>query len=66
MHNVIRGLNAVASVVLGWNGDAVASVALIGTDPELGRANSAAALALLRVCDRLSLDAGAPDLRIAA
>jgi hypothetical protein len=66
MHNVIRGLYAAASVVLGWNGEAVASVALIGTDPELGRANNAAALALRRVCDRLSHDAGAPDLRIAA
>jgi DNA-binding IclR family transcriptional regulator len=66
LHNVIPGLYAVASVVLGWNGEAVASVALIGTDPELGRANNAAALALRRVCDRLSHDAGAPDLRIAA
>jgi hypothetical protein len=52
--------------VLGRTGDAVASVALIGTDAELGRADNAAALALRRVCDRLSHDAGAPDLRIAA
>ena len=66
MHTVIRGLYAVASAVLGRNGEAVASVALIGTDPERGHANSAAALALRRVCGRLSHDAGVPDLRIAA
>lgn len=66
MQNVVPGHYAVASVVLGWNGDAVASMALIGTDPELGRANNAAALALRRVCERLSHEAGAPELRIAA
>ncbi len=66
MQNVIPGLYAVASVVLGWNGEAVAAVALIGTDAELGRANNPAALALRRLCDRLSHDAGAPQLQIAA
>ena len=66
MRNVIPGLYAAASVVLGWNGEAVASVALIGTDPDLGRANNPAALALRRACDRLSRNAGAPDLKIAA
>ena len=43
---VIPGLYAAASVVLGWNGDAVAAIALIGPDAELGRQNNPAALAL--------------------
>jgi DNA-binding IclR family transcriptional regulator len=64
--SVIPGLYAAASVVLGWNGEALAAVGLIGTEPDLGRANNPAALALRRLCDRLSRDAGAPEYPIAA
>ena len=64
--SVIPGLFAAASVVLGWNGEAVAAVALIGPDAELARANNPAALALRRLCDRLSRDFGAPALNVAA
>ena len=64
--SVIPGLFGVSSVVLGWNGEAVAAVALIGADAELIRANNPAALALRRLCDRLSREFGAPDLEIAA
>jgi DNA-binding IclR family transcriptional regulator len=63
---VIPGLYAAASVVLGWNGEAVAAIALIGPDAELGRQNNPAALALRELCLRLSREAGAPDLKIAA
>jgi DNA-binding IclR family transcriptional regulator len=63
---VIPGLYATASVVLTWNGEAACAVALIGPDPELARANNAAALALRATCDALSREAGAPDLKIAA
>lgn len=64
--SVIPGLFAAASVVLGWNGEAVAAVALIGADADLARPNNPAALALRRLCDRLSHDFGAPELNIAA
>lgn len=63
---VIPGLYAAASVVLGWNGEAVAAIALIGPDPDLGRQNNPAAIALRDFCARLSREAGAPDLKIAA
>jgi DNA-binding IclR family transcriptional regulator len=63
---VIPGLHAAASVVLGWNGEAAAAVALIGPDPELARPNNAAALALRRLCDRLSRESGSPPLPVAA
>jgi DNA-binding IclR family transcriptional regulator len=63
---VIPGLYATASVVRGWNGEAVAAVALIGSDAELARQNNPAALKLRELCDRLSVEAGAADLKIAA
>jgi DNA-binding IclR family transcriptional regulator len=63
---VIPGLYATASVVRGWNGEAVCAAALIGADAELARQNNPAALKLRALCDRLSLEAGAPDLKIAA
>ena len=63
---VIPGLYATASAVRGWNGEAVCAAALIGSDPELARQNNPAALTLRELCDRLSLDAGAADTRIAA
>jgi len=63
---VIPGLYAAASVVRGWNGEAVCAVALIGADAELARQNNPAALKLRALCDRLSADAGATDTRIAA
>ena len=63
---VIPGLHAAAGVVLGWNGEAAASVVLIGPDAELARPNNAAALALRRLCDRLSRDSGSPPLPVAA
>jgi DNA-binding IclR family transcriptional regulator len=66
VQSVIPGLYASASVVLAWNGEAAAAIVLIGTDPDLSRANNPAALALRRICDRLSRDAGAPDVKIAA
>jgi DNA-binding IclR family transcriptional regulator len=65
-NTVIPGLHAAASVVLGWNGEAVAAVALIGPDAELARSNNSAALALRRLCDRLSRDSGSPPLPVAA
>jgi DNA-binding IclR family transcriptional regulator len=64
--SVIPGLYAAASVVLGWNREAVAAVALIGPDADLARANNPAALALRRLCDRLSADFGVTGLKIAA
>ena len=65
-NSVIPGLAAVSSPVLQWNGQAAASVTLIGPDPELARASHPAAGALRRLCDRLSKDFGARDLRVAA
>jgi DNA-binding IclR family transcriptional regulator len=63
---VIPGLYAAASVVVGSNGDAVAAIALIGPDAELGRQNNRAAILLRELCLRLSHEAGAPELKIAA
>ena len=63
---VIPGLYAAASVVLDWNREAACGVALIGPDAELARANNPAALALRALCDRISRESGAPDLKIAA
>jgi DNA-binding IclR family transcriptional regulator len=63
---VIPGLYATASVVRGWNGEAVCAVALIGSDADLARMNNPPALKLRALCDRLSADAGAKDLKIAA
>jgi len=57
--SVIPGLAAVSSPVLHWNGEAVASVTLIGPDHDLAKANHPAALALKRLCNRLSRDFGA-------
>ena len=63
---VIPGLAAVASPVLQWNGQAAAVVTLIGPDPDLAKASHPAAGALRRMCDRLSKDFGARDLKAAA
>jgi DNA-binding IclR family transcriptional regulator len=65
-NTVIPGLAAVSSPVLQWNGEAAAAVTLIGPDPELARASHPAAGALRRLCDRLSKDFGAKDLKAAA
>jgi DNA-binding IclR family transcriptional regulator len=65
-NTVIPGLAAVSSPVLQWNGEAAAAVTLIGPDPELARASHPAAGALRRLCDRLSKDFGARDLKVAA
>ena len=65
-NTVIPGLSAVSSPVLQWNGQAAAAVTLIGPDPELARASHPAAGALRRLCDRLSKDFGARDLKAAA
>jgi DNA-binding IclR family transcriptional regulator len=65
-NTVIPGLAAAASPVLQWNGQAAAVVTLIGPDPELARASHPAAGALRRLCDRLSKDFGAKDLKAAA
>lgn len=65
-NTVIPGLAAVASPVLQWNGHAAAVVTLIGPDPELAKASHPAAGALRRLCDRLSKDFGARDLKAAA
>ena len=64
--SVIPGLSAIASPVLDWNGEALAAVTLIGTDPELAKPNHPAAPVLRNLCDRLSRDFGAPELRPAA
>jgi DNA-binding IclR family transcriptional regulator len=64
--SVIPGLAAVASPVLQWNGDAAAAVALLSPDRELARANHPAAVALRTLCDRLSKDFGARQLKAAA
>jgi DNA-binding IclR family transcriptional regulator len=63
---VIPGLYATASVVRGWNSEAVCAVALIGSDAELARPNNAPALKLRALCDRLSAEAGAAESKIAA
>jgi DNA-binding IclR family transcriptional regulator len=63
---VIPGLAAVSSPVLQWNGQAAAAVTLIGPDSELAKASHPAAGALRRLCDRLSKDFGAKDLKAAA
>jgi DNA-binding IclR family transcriptional regulator len=65
-NTVIPGLAAVSAPVLQWNGQAAAVVTLIGPDPELARASHPAAGALRRLCDRLSKDFGARDLKAAA
>jgi DNA-binding IclR family transcriptional regulator len=65
-NSVIPGLAAVSSPVLQWNGEAAASVTLIGTDHELARLTHPAALALRRFCDRLSKDFGARQIKVAA
>ena len=64
--SVIPGLAAVSSPVLQWNGEAAATVTLIGPDHELAKASHPAALALRRLCDRLSKDFGARQLKEAA
>jgi DNA-binding IclR family transcriptional regulator len=64
--SVIPGLAAVSSPVLHWNGEAAATVTLIGPDHELARASHPAALALRKLCDRLSKDFGARELQEAA
>jgi DNA-binding IclR family transcriptional regulator len=64
--SVIPGLSAVSSPVLNWNGEAVAAVTLIGTNPELAKPSHAAAQALRQLCERLSREFGAPELRPAA
>jgi len=64
--SVIPGLAAVSSPVLHWNGEAAATVTLIGPDHELARASHPAALALRKLCDRLSKDFGARELKDAA
>jgi DNA-binding IclR family transcriptional regulator len=57
--SVIPGLSAVSSPVLQWNGEAAATVTLIGLDHELAKASHPAAAALRKLCDRLSKDFGA-------
>jgi DNA-binding IclR family transcriptional regulator len=64
--SVIPGLAAVASPVLHWNGDAVAAVALLSRDRELARPNHPGAIALRSLCERLSKDFGARQLKVAA
>jgi DNA-binding IclR family transcriptional regulator len=57
--SVIPGLSAVSAPVLQWNGEAVASVTLIGPDRELAKPGHPAVAVLRRVCDALSRDLGA-------
>lgn len=64
--SVTPGLAAVASPVLQWNGQAAAVVTLIGPDSELAKASHPAAGALRRLCDRLSKDFGARELKAVA
>jgi DNA-binding IclR family transcriptional regulator len=64
--SVIPGLSAIASPVLDLNGEVVAAVTLIGTDPALAKPSHPAAPVLLSLCDRLSREFGAPALRPAA
>ena len=63
---MIPGLAAVACPVLHWNGEAVAAVALLSPDRELARASHHGAVALRTLCDRLSKDFGARQLKEAA
>ena len=63
--SVIPGLSAVSCPVLQWNGEAAAAVTLIGPDRELAKPSHPAAIALKRLCDRLSRDFGA-ELKEAA
>jgi DNA-binding IclR family transcriptional regulator len=63
--SVVPGLSAVSSPVLQWNGEAAASVTLIGLDRELAKPSHPAVGALRRLCDRLSRDFGA-ELKEAA
>src|SRR5918994_6357123 len=65
-NTVIPGLAAAASPVLHWNGEAVAAVALISPDHELARASHPAAISLRALCDRLSKEFGAQQLKAAA
>ncbi|GHF40259.1 IclR family transcriptional regulator [Seohaeicola zhoushanensis] len=53
--DLIPGLAAIAAPVLDWQGQAQASVTLIGTDPALAAPGSAAIPALLRFCADLSV-----------
>jgi DNA-binding IclR family transcriptional regulator len=53
------GLYAAASAVIGWNGEAVCAVALLGRDAALIRPENPAALMLRATCERLSREAGA-------
>jgi len=64
--SVIPGLAAVASPVRHWNGDAVAAVALLSRDRELARPSHHGAVALRALCDRLSKDFGARQIKEAA
>jgi DNA-binding IclR family transcriptional regulator len=65
-NTVIPGLAAASSPVLQWNGQAAAAVTLIGPDPELAKASHPAAGALRRLCDRLSTEFGAKELKAVA
>ena len=64
--SVIPGLAAVSSPVLHWNGEAAATVTLISPDHALARASHPAASTLRKLCDRLSKDFGARELKEAA
>jgi DNA-binding IclR family transcriptional regulator len=59
-------LAAVGAPVLHWNGEAVAAVVLLSPDRELAGANHPGAVALRRLCDCLSKDFGARQIREAA
>jgi DNA-binding IclR family transcriptional regulator len=63
--SVIPGLAAAASPVLNWAGEAACVVTLIGPDHELAKASHPAAAALRRLCERLSKDLGARELKAA-
>jgi DNA-binding IclR family transcriptional regulator len=63
--SVIPGLAAVSSPVLLWNGEAVASVTLIGHDHELAKPTHPAAVRLREFCLRLSREFGAMDRKAA-
>lgn len=64
--SVIPGLSAVACPILDWNGEAAAAVTLIGPDRDLAKPSHPAAQALRTLCDRLSREFGAPELKAAA
>ena len=63
---VIPGLAAVVSPVLHWNGEAVSRRHADRPRPELAKASHPAAGALRRLCDRLSKDFGAKELKAVA